>query len=439
MTGSKAASVGTGQAVRYGLMGLPLAFVALPLYVFLPNHYARAYGVPLATLGSLLLWTRAVDAVLDPWLGAFSDRLYARGALRAWAVGGGLAGLMALGFTALFFPPTLGATAFLVFVGAMLVLTYVGFSGLTLIHQSWGAQLGAAPEIQSRVVGWREGLGLVGVMMASVAPVTLGLGATVALLWGLLAMAWWAWQTGPRPRPALPSAQFSSPSPSDSGRPEGSGAFVSALWTPWRHASFRHLIAVFMLNGVASAVPATLMLFFVQDRLQAAAGLEAVFLAAYFLTAAASMPLWLALVRRIGLARSWRVGLLLAMVAFVWAAGLTGGDTVAFGLICAGSGLALGADLVMPGALLAGVVERSGDLGRAQGPYYGWWALATKLNLALAAGLALPLLALGGYTPGAHEAGALRTLTWAYCLLPCALKVLAALLLHLFFIRRGEP
>ena len=26
---------------RYGLMGLPLAFVALPLYVLLPNYYAR--------------------------------------------------------------------------------------------------------------------------------------------------------------------------------------------------------------------------------------------------------------------------------------------------------------------------------------------------------------------------------------------------------------
>ena len=36
------------QGWRYGLLGLPLAFVALPLYVLLPHHYARAYGVPLA-------------------------------------------------------------------------------------------------------------------------------------------------------------------------------------------------------------------------------------------------------------------------------------------------------------------------------------------------------------------------------------------------------
>lgn len=420
-------TVTAGQAARYGLMGMPLAFVALPLYVFLPNHYARTYGIPLATLGTLLLWTRAFDALLDPWLGSFSDRLYARGlasVLRAAAV---MAALMALGLTALFFPPRADGVAFLAFVGAMLVLTYVGFSGLTLVHQSWGAQLGAAPEVQSRVVGWREGLGLLGVMLASVVPVTLGLGATALLLCVLLMLAWLAWRAGPRP-------QIQSVPAGD----DHLATKMSGLWTPWRKARYRELLAVFMFNGVASAVPATLLLFFVQDRLQAASGLEGAFLGVYFVVAAASMPLWLAAVRRLGLARSWCVGLMLAIAVFVWAARLGPGDVFAFGLVCAGSGLALGADLVMPGAMLAGVVAATGDLGRSQGPYYGWWALATKLNLALAAGLALPLLALWGYTPGARSPEALKALTLAYCVLPCVLKAMAALLLYLFFIRRGE-
>lgn len=53
-----AATLSVAQAWRYGLMGLPLAFVALPLYVLLPNHYAREFGVPLATLGRCC-WPRA--------------------------------------------------------------------------------------------------------------------------------------------------------------------------------------------------------------------------------------------------------------------------------------------------------------------------------------------------------------------------------------------
>ena len=58
------------------------------------------------------------------------------------------------------------------------------------------------------------------------------------------------------------------------------------------------------------------------------------------------------------------------------------------------------------------------------------------LNLALAAGVALPLLGSLGYAPGARDAHALQTLTWAYCLLPCALKLLAAGLLYTLIIRK---
>lgn len=66
------------EGLLYGGLGLPLAFVALPLYVFLPNHYAREFGIPLATLGTLLLAARLLDAFIDPLLGCLSDRLFAR-------------------------------------------------------------------------------------------------------------------------------------------------------------------------------------------------------------------------------------------------------------------------------------------------------------------------------------------------------------------------
>jgi GPH family glycoside/pentoside/hexuronide:cation symporter len=107
---------------------------------------------------------------------------------------------------------------------------------------------------------------------------------------------------------------------------------------------------------------------------------------------------------------------------------LGAGDVAGFAAVCVASGVALGADLALPGALLAGVVQRAGHGGRLEGAYFGWWNFATKLNLALAAGVALPLLQLLGYTPG-RRAAALQALTVAYCLLPCALKLLAAALL----------
>ena len=65
-------------SARYGLLGLPLAFVAVPLYVVLPQHYGQTLGVPLSLLGAILLLTRLGDALIDPWLGGWVDRLLRR-------------------------------------------------------------------------------------------------------------------------------------------------------------------------------------------------------------------------------------------------------------------------------------------------------------------------------------------------------------------------
>jgi Na+/melibiose symporter-like transporter len=191
---------------------------------------------------------------------------------------------------------------------------------------------------------------------------------------------------------------------------------------------FRWLFAVFLVNGIAAAIPATLFLFFASDRLQLAqyAGL---FLVLYFVAAAASMPLWVALAKRFGEARAWLGAMLLAVAAFVWAYGLHGGDGVAFGVICALSGIALGADLALPPALLAAVIGKAGDSGRREGVYFGAWSWATKMNLALAAGVSLPLLARLGYVPGVQDAAGAAALSVAYALVPCVLKLIAAALL----------
>ena len=60
------APFGARAGLRYGALGLPLAFLALPLYVLLPSYYAAKHGMSLATLGIVLLATRALDAALDP-------------------------------------------------------------------------------------------------------------------------------------------------------------------------------------------------------------------------------------------------------------------------------------------------------------------------------------------------------------------------------------
>ena len=92
---------------------------------------------------------------------------------------------------------------------------------------------------------------------------------------------------------------------------------------------------------VASAIPATLVLFFLQDRIEVPQAWQPAFLGGYFLAAVAALPAWLAIVRRQGLARTWLAGMLLAIAAFAGAALLEAGDGAWFLLVCIASGVAL--------------------------------------------------------------------------------------------------
>ena len=410
------------SGLAYGLLGLPLAFAALPLYVVLPNHYSRSFGLSLASVGALLMAVRLVDALVEPWLGRASDTLFARNVRAVLRSGGWAAAVLWLGMAGLFFPAVTHHWALAAWLVGGLLLTSIAHSLLVITHQAWGVRLGGDELQRGRIVAWREGLGLVGVIAASTLAVIWGPVVMLAVLGMALLLGWLAWWRAPQPVPlSLPQQSAAVP-----------------LWRPLARPEFRRLLVVFMCNGIASAIPAALMLFFAQDRLQASDRAIAIFLGLYFACGAASMPLWLRVVRSLGLARSWLLGMLLAVICFGWAAGLGSGQVQAFAVICALTGVALGADLALPGALLARLIDRQGAQGQHDGAYLGWWNLATKLNLALSVGLSLPLLQWLGYAPGSQDAQALQVLAWTYALLPCGLKLLAALLLYVLLIRR-EP
>lgn len=393
-----------GAVLAYGALGLPLAFAALPIYVHVPRYYVDTTGMDLALLGAILLGARLLDAFIDPWLGWLADR-WPRQRMLAFALFP-----FAIGFVALLNPRSDWPALWLL---GSLTLTYLGFSAASVAYQAWGAALGGDAALRTRLTAAREGFGLVGVMLAAALPgvlandLSLGTERLSWILPPLLLLA--ATATLSRPGSDMPDPAPGVPLLTSMGRALGD-------------AAFRRLLAVFIVNGIAAALPATLFLFFVADVL-GAANASGPLLALYFVAGAASLPLWVRLAARYGRVRAWALAMVLAVGAFAGAALLGRGDVPAFALICLASGLALGADLALPAAMAA-------DLGQGQGQAgacFGLWNLVAKLNLALAAGLALPLLDLLDYRPGGS--GGLEALRFAYALLPLGFKLLAATLL----------
>lgn len=384
----------------YGLLGAPLAMAALPLFVQLPAYYATHLGVALAPLGGVLFAARLLDMLQDPLLGHLLDRAAAR--QRRWMALG--AAILALAFAALWLPPPAVSPG--AWLAPMLVLAYGAHSLVNIAYLSWGARLQAA----LAPVAWREGMGLAGMLAASLIPAAI-LAADSAQV---------------RPRLAAYSIGYAlllllamlallrhAPAPAPAGEGKDWRATLRELAA---NRALRALLLPYFINALAVAIPATLALFYIDDQL-GAPHLAGVFLACYFGAAACGLPAWTALARRYGAQRCWRLGMLLSVLGFCGAALLGHGDLLAYGAVCIAAGAALGADLALPPVLLAATL---GDrLGAGAG--FGLFTLLGKLALALA-GLALPLLAWLGYQPGAGG-GASMVLT--YAVLPCLLKLLA--------------
>jgi len=419
------AAAARGALIAYGAMRMPLALLELPLYVLLPSFYSQSLGLELATIGAVLFGARLLDALADPLIGTLIDRWRHRFDDRRW-IWAALAPL-AIGFGAMFAPPVSTSPALAAWLALTSVFTYLAYSTVSIAYQSWGARIGTTTVERARVTGIREAFGLVGVVAASTLLAPEQVPMLVTLFVVLAAAAAIAAARAPAPPPVpVPAAHARGVQ----GEPlAASFGQLRAAWGDVAgNRSFRWLLAAFVLNGVATAIPATLVLFFVRDVLGGGERAIAVFLAAYFLSGALGMPLWMVAARRMGLRNAWLLGIAFAVLAFAWALALGHGDTAAFLAVCVLTGLALGSDLSMPAALLSSVIAHAGHDGRREGSYFGVWNLATKLNLALAAGVALPLLSLMGYTPGEGSGGSLA-LGLAYAAIPCALKLAAAAVL----------
>ena len=411
---------------------------ALPVYVNLPEFYGRGLHLQIAGIGLMFLLTRALDAIQDPLLGLWSDRMAAQGRggrtrMIVWS-----APVICLGQWLLFHPPAalLASGWIWLWLGGALMITYFGFSAATISYLALAADLHRDPDQRTRLAGAREGIGLIGVMVAAATPALLTdrLGQVGAYQWfsdalipALLLGALVTVLSGRRRLAELPPVPSAPPLPWR--------AAIAQLLAPLAARRFLLLLGVFVLSGTASSIPVNLVQFFIRDVIGGQARDAGIYLLSYFLAGALGMPVWVALAVRLGKIRAWACAMLLTLAALGWAFFLRQGDGTSYLAVCVLAGLAFGGDIALPPALLSDVVDleaadRTARPGKAdgadtagQGGYLGIWTLVSKLNLAFAAGLSLPLLGWLGYVPGAPmQPQTITLLAGTYALLPCVLK-----------------
>jgi glycoside/pentoside/hexuronide:cation symporter, GPH family len=415
----------TRTIIAYSLPALALAMLTGPVFALLPDYFTADVGLPLAATGTALLLSRLWDALCDPVIGVAADRLPTRFGMRKYLMVLGLP-LMLLGAYALF---VRGMSLTPLTLGLASILMFTGWSCCKLAHDAWGAELSLAAPIRLKITGWREATALLGGLIAIAIigwgklPDGPGTAQALAILFLLILMlAVFGWVMAIYVVPDV--------------APRSSAAlnWRKEYRTLLDNLPLRRLTMVYLINGLANALPATLFLPFVVHAL-GRPDLQGPLILLYFISAIIGVPLWIWAGKRFGKVPAWSASMGLAALMFMPALFFRTGDDIWFTLVCVGTGICLGGDLLLPPALQADILDSDRlHSGRNRaGLLFAVLGFMAKLASALAPFIGFTVLDAVDFDNRAsavNSAAAIGTLAIVYALVPAGLKLGAVMLLR---------
>ncbi len=410
----------TTHKALYALPAFVLAFPTIPVFVLLPSFYGETVGLGLATVGSVLLILRIFDVISDPLLGWASDRIPSSWGKRKLPMAlGGLLGGPAL--IALFTPPDAAGVFYLFGWGFAL---YLAWTAIQIPYQSWAAELEPDYHQRTRLNGFREGAGLLGILAVG------GLGVLMSHYSESVRLSYISWITVIIGVFTFVLALWFVP--------QGRRSFKQESFSfPWRNKIFLRVISAWFLNGLANGLPAVCLPLYLTYILDANDEVKAGLLFFYFLFAVFGIPFWLILAKTYSKHLVWCFSMLFACAVFC-VVPFIGTDIYAFGVVCALTGLALGSDLALPPAIQADCADwdryRFGKERLAT--LFSYWSMATKLALGLAVGFAFPVLDFFDLSSGSPTSK--TALIVIYAGLPIVLKISAVALMWHFPLTREK-
>jgi GPH family glycoside/pentoside/hexuronide:cation symporter len=385
----------TSQLLAYAAPTVALQAMLVPLYNFLPPvYYSSEVGMVALTVAAIFAVGRFWEAIIDPLVGAISDRTTHRfGRRRLWMAVGAPIALISAWF--LLLPPAGASPGYLLF---WLVSFYAGWTLVYVPHQTWGGELSTDYAERNRIAGFRESGAFVGYLCAS----------AVGILY-------WIWIKGV----AFPSygqivqsvgAFFAVALPiailwcfrkvpvieQHSERTPGWGEIARIIT---RNAPFRRLIGAYLIDRLAMGV-----YFGVQPILiSQALGLHQHVLTVALVNTVAAVvlaPTWIPLATRLGKHRAYCVANILTACAYISLFFMPDGALLPVLAANALMAFGNGGTLITPPSMTADAVDADElETGVAQmGGHMAFLASVFKFGMGLGLFVGLGFLSIFGYT-----------------------------------------
>ena len=410
--------------LSFGSISMPVSLLAIGLFMFLPTVYSASSAISMQDVGLIIFATRLWDFVTDPLVGWLSDKTRTRFGRRIpWMT---LAWLpLSVAAYKLFLPPPGVGASYLAFWSFLLFLSG---TSLFMPYSAMGAELSTSYHERSRIFAYRHIFAVLGTLTAALLFLVANRKGVYNPETDALELIAWV-GLSLLPLTLIATLLKTRERPVDASSSRADLRWKDGVRVMFGNRTYLRILACYLFNGIANALPVTLLFFFVRSVLEAPEWTP-IILALYFVAAICGTPLWLYLAKRWGKHTSWRIALLAAAATLVFVPFLGAGDVIWFLAIALVVGVTLGADLAMPAAMLADVVDEDTlATGRQRtGIYFAVWAMAAKFAAAMAVGVAFPILDWVGYIPDMYnEAGALLTLSILFGLCPVLFKLLAVL------------
>ena len=426
---SKTAGLPTARLAAFSTLAAPVAAAQVPITNFLPAFYAQTFGISLAALGMIFLAERLWGAFADPFVGVLSDRTRSRfGRRRPWIAGG--AAIYGLSAAALFFPPA-GVTP--LYLGLALFAFYLGWAMIQIPYLAWSGEISGEYHERTRIATFVTVASSVSLLLVMLLPALIdqfrpgddrlrmaGMGAVI--LATLIPAAFLTLR-------AFPEA----PAPS-ALRQKGPG-LVTTLRLIAREKLLLRVIFSDMAVTFGQGVRGALFIFVVTFYMELPK-LGAALMLAQFIFGIAAGPIWMTIAKRFGKHHTAIAGELV-QVAINFALLLLAPGSV--GLLIAltlAQGLAQGSGNLMLRAMVADIADRhrleTGEDRTAL--FYSAFSISMKAGMALAVGVALPLVGAAGFDPAAahNSPAALQVLLIVFAVGPALAHLASAALLRGF-------
>lgn len=387
----------------YGAPSFAGAAMVIPIFIHMPKFYADVVLVPLGYLAMAIAIARSLDALSDPLMGWISDHTHTRlGRRRPYMLFG--APLCGVAFFALLNPPqsfTGGRAA--IWFGVTFILYFVFHTIYVLPHYALGPELTQNYHERSSLFAWRESFTILGTIVAAAAPgvmmqafhmterqvfFRLGIffGVMLSVLYGLLVLT-------VKERPDFVARE--------------SNPLVPGVRRALRNRPFAILLGSYVVASISGAIPATMMPFFnaYVIRPRNPTFWLSMLLLGYFAFAFVSLPMWVAIARRVGKLNAYLASFFLGISGGGAMFLLGPGDTWWLLVLICWAGIGLGAGLFLTPSMQADVIDYdelyTGKRREAQ--YTAFWSMLPKFVAIPSAAIPIAVLASLGYIPNAVQ------------------------------------